>query len=76
MIKKELSVGACAIEDGLVDPSDTKQGLFNLIAYCEAKIDLSEELNDKLGALEMVNSHTKKIIEYEKKKAKGFKTLS
>jgi len=65
-LKKELSVGACAAIDGNVDVKEMGQGLLNLVAYCEAKIDLSDELDESnVGALELVNKHLVKIKEFE-----------
>ena len=65
-LKKELSVGACAIIDGAVELKQAGQGLLNLVAYAEAKIDLSDELDEtNVGAIDLVNKHLEKIKEFE-----------
>ena len=64
-LTKELSVGACAIEDNIVTPDETRKGLMNLIAYSVAKIDLSQELDTDLKSLDLINWHSRKIKEYE-----------
>ena len=65
-LKKELSVGACAIMDGAVELEQAGQGLLNLVAYAEAKIDLSDELDEtNVGAIDLVNKHLEKIKEFE-----------
>ena len=72
-LTKELSVGACAIKDGTATLEQVENGLLNLVAYSVAKIDLSDELDDDLKAIELVNDHLKKMKEYEVNRIEMFK---
>jgi len=70
-MKKELAVASCAIEDGKIkDLEQTKNGMMNLIAYAEAKIDLSDELDMDNGSLELIDKHIEAIKKYELNKNK------
>lgn len=75
-LKKELSVGACAIIDGAVELEQAGQGLLNLVAYAEAKIDLSDELDEtNVGAIDLVNKHLEKMKEFEISKLRERKKI-
>lgn len=65
-IKKEMAVAACAIDDGVAEINDARNGLLNLIAYIEAKTSLPDELRPDLGSLELVNKHLDQIREFAK----------
>jgi len=56
-LKKELAVGACALEDGQATLEQAKNGMLNLIAYIEAKNSAEDELNVDKGSLELVKGH-------------------
>lgn len=60
-IKKELAVGACAIEDGNANLEQAGKGMLNLIAYIEAKVSLESELNLSKGSIELVEEHLEAV---------------
>lgn len=61
-IKKELSVAACAIEDGVITDLETaKTGMLNLIAYIEAKTNLDDELDAENGSIDLINKHLEAV---------------
>lgn len=67
-IKKELAVGACALEDEQVGLDQAKQGMLNLIAYIEAKISIEDELDVDQGSIELVKKHLDELKSYYESK--------
>ena len=68
-IKKELAVGACALEDGTANLDQAKQGMLNLICYIEAKVQIEDELDVEQGSIDLVNKHLEWVKKhYESKK--------
>lgn len=67
-IKKELSVGACAIEDGSATPEQMSKGLTNLVFYIEAKVKIEDELNVENGSIDLVNKHLKWVKDHYERK--------
>jgi len=69
-IKKELAVGACALEDGTANLDQVKQGMLNLICYIEAKVKVEDELDVSHGSIELVNKHLEWVKEHYAKNKK------
>jgi hypothetical protein len=70
-LSKELSVAICAIDDKVVtDLAQIKNGLMNLLLYCETKIALEHEMTD-MRSLDLIEKHEDQVKTIARNKLKG-----